>query len=344
MTRALVTGASGFIGGHVVRALLTEGAEVRAFVRPASGSASAAHTLEGLDVERFEGDVTDADAVRSAMADVDVVFHLAARYALHRRDSDLTKAVNVAGTRVVMEAALAASVERVVYTSSVAAVGLPTEDGTPADESVWADPCEAAGPYEASKYASERLVQRMVAQQELPAVVVNPSAPIGPLDFKPTPSGQLIVDAANGALPAYLASAGLNIVHVSDVAAGHVLAWRRGEVGQRYILGNLQGNLTLREIADRAAKVAGRRGPRRSIPYAVAMAYAQADERVLYRFRGGVVHAPIAGVRLARHRMWFDCRRAVDQLGLPQTPLNDAFADAVRFFVEQRRVRPVENR
>lgn len=340
MTRALVTGASGFIGGHVVRALLADGVEVRAFVRPAGEAA----TLAGLEIERFEGDVTDVDSVCAAMADVDVVFHLAARYALHRRDGELTKAVNVAGTRAVMEAALAAGVERIVHTSSVAAVGHAAADGTPADESVWADPDEAPGPYEASKYASERLVQRMVAQQALPAVVVNPSAPIGPLDFKPTPPGQLIADAANGALPAYLASAGLNIVHVSDVAAGHVLAWRRGVVGQRYILGNMEGNLTLREIADRAAAVAGRRGPRRSIPYAVALAYAQADERFLYRLRGGVVHAPIAGVRLARHRMWFDCRRSVAELGLPQTPLNEAFANAVRFFVEQGRVHPVVSR
>ena len=340
MTRGLVTGASGFIGGHVVRALLADGVEVRAFVR----TAGEAPTLAGLDIESFEGDVTDADTVRTAMAGVDVVFHLAARYALHRRDGELTNAVNVAGTRTVMEAALAAGVERVVHTSSVAAVGHAAADGTLADESAWADPADTPGPYEASKYASERLVQRMVAQQALPAVVVNPSAPIGPLDFKPTPTGQLIVDAANEALPAYLASAGLNIVHVSDVAAGHVLAWHRGVVGRRYILGNLEGNLTLRAIADRAAAVSSRRGPRRSIPYAVALAYAQADERFLYRLRGGVVHAPIAGVRLARHRMWFDCQRAVDELGLPQTPLADAFADAVRFFVKQGRVRPVESR
>ena len=335
MTRALVTGASGFIGGHVARALLADGVEVRAFVR----SGGAALTLDGLDIERFEGDVTDGGTVGVAMADVDVVFHLAARYALQRRDAARTNRVNVAGTRVVMEAALAAGVERVVHTSSVAAVGHAGADGTPADETVWADPREAAGPYEASKYASERLVQRMVAQQALPAIVVNPTAPIGPLDFKPTPTGQLIVDAANGAMPAYLASAGLNIVHVADVAAGHLLAWRRGNVGQRYILGNLEGNLMLRTIADHAAAAAGRRGPRRSIPYAVALAYAQADERILHRFRGGVVHAPIAGVRLARHRLWFDCRRAVDELELPQTPLDEAFTDAVRFFIEEGRVR-----
>ncbi len=340
MTHALVTGASGFIGGHVVRALLADGVRVRAFVRPKAE----APTLTGLEIERVEGDVTDTDAVRSAMVGIDVVFHLAARYALHRRDSKLTNAVNVAGTQTIMEAALAASVERIVHTSSVAAIGHSVANGSLADESVWADPNNTPGPYEASKYASERLVQRMVAEQGLPAIAVNPSAPIGPLDFKPTPTGQLIVDAANGALPAYLTSAGLNIVHVSDVAAGHLLAWHRGVVGQRYILGNLEGNLTLRAIADRAAAVSGRRGPRRSIPYPVALAYAQADERFLYRFRGGIVHAPIAGVRLARHRMWFDCQRAVDELGLPQTPLTDAFAEAVRFFIEQGRVRPIDGR
>lgn len=326
MTQAFVTGGSGFIGSHVVRALLAEGVEVRALVREADAA-----NLRGLEVERVRGDVRDTSSFEAAMRGADVVFHVAALYSLRQRDRREVWAVNVDGTRAVMEAALRAGVSRVVHTSSVAAVGHAVGDRL-ADESDWADPEEAAGPYEGSKYASERLVQRMVAQRGLPAVVVNPTAPIGPLDLRPTPTGQMVLDAARGSIPAYLASAGLNIVHVRDVAAGHVLAWRRGAVGRRYILGQRDGNLTLQEILQRAARAAGRGGPRWALPYAAARAYAEVDERVLSRLRGGRVQAPIAGVRLARERMWFNCGRAVSELGLPQTALETAFDDAVADF------------
>ncbi len=328
MTLALVTGASGFIGAHVVRALLAEGVAVRALVRPGHNAAA----LAGLGIETTQGDVTDAVSVQASMSEVDVVFHLAARYMLEHSRAAEARAVNVHGTRVVMDAALKAGVARVVHTSSVAAVGHASADGAPADEGSWTDTRSFAGPYEASKYASERLVQRMVAQEGLPAVVVNPTAPIGPLDLKPTPTGQLILDAARGSMPGYVTSAGLNVVHVRDVARGHVLAWQRGVVGERYILGHQEGNLTLRSIQERAAAQAGRSGPRWRIPYVVALAYAHADERLLSGLRGGRVRAPVAGVRLARHRMWFDCRKAVEQLGMPQTPLAEAFRDAVDDF------------
>lgn len=326
MTTAFVTGGSGFIGAHVVRALVREGVAVRALVRAGDPA-----NLRGLDVEPVRGDVRDPASIEAAMRGADVVFHVAARYSLRQRDRDEVWAVNVDGTRTVMETALRAGVARVVHTSSVAAVGHAVGDRL-ANESDWADPERVAGPYEASKYASERLVQRMVAQRGLPAVVVNPTAPIGPRDLRPTPTGRMVLDAARGSMPAYLASAGLNVAPVEDVARGHLLAWRRGQVGRRYILGHADGNLSLREILQRAAAAAGRAGPRWAMPYAAARAYAELDERVLSRLRGGDVRAPIAGVRLARERMWFDCGRAITELGMPQSPLAAAFEEAVADF------------
>jgi dihydroflavonol-4-reductase len=332
VTRALVTGGSGFIGAHVVRALIEEGVEVRTLVR----GEGEPENLRSLPVERAVGDLTDAASLERALDGVDVLFHVAALYELAGEGARM-RAVNVEGTRALMHAALRAAVDQVVHTSSVAAVGYAAADDTPAAESQWANEDELAGPYEESKYHSERLVQAMVAKEGLPAVVVNPTAPIGPLDVKPTPTGRLIVDAANGDLPGYLRSAGLNIVHVRDVAAGHVLAWRRGRVGERYILGNAEGNLTLREVMARAAAQTGRKAPQLPLPWIVAMAYAQLDDR-WNRRRGRAPRAPIAGVRLAKHRMWFDPSKAIEELGLPQTPLDEAFRDAVSYFREQGRV------
>ncbi len=330
MTVALVTGGTGFIGAHVVRALLAEpDVEVRALVRPASDT----RNLDGLAVQRVVGDLTDASSLRAAVAGADVVFHVAARYELGRRDHGLTMRSNVEGTIALMRAALEAGVERVVYTSSTAAVGAAGRDGVPVDESQWLRPAEAAGPYEASKLQAERAVHALIAGEGLPAVVVNPTAPIGPLDWRPTPTGRLIRDAALGRLPGYMRSAGLNIADVRDVAQGHVLAWRRGRVGERYILSHRDGNLTMREIVGRAAAAGGRRPPWLPVPYAVALAFAHADERLISRVRGRAPRAPIAGVRLARRRLWFRSDKAVRELGLPQSSLDDAFRDAVAQFL-----------
>ncbi len=351
MTQALVTGGTGFIGAHVVRALLEEGVDVRALVRAGAD----ARNLHGLAVERVEGDLRDAGSLGRALAGADVVFHVAALYDLRLRRRPLLFQVNVQGTRALMQAALAAGVERVVYTSSIAAVGHARADDAPASESDWPEARDLPGPYEESKYLAERLVHDMVQRDGLPAVVVNPTTPIGPLDAKPTPSGRLIRDAANGAMPGYLRSAGLNVVHVRDVARGHVLAWRRGAVGERYILGHREGNLTLHEVIRRAAAAArhsegGRarqeaRPARRRwplpplpLPFALALGYAQIDERLVSRLRGHPPRAPIAGVRLARHRLWFDCRKAVEELGLPQSPLDEAFGDAVTYLMAAGRV------
>ena len=331
MTLALVTGATGFIGAHVVRALLREGVEVRALARRGSDDRS----LRGLRIERVEGDLRDSAWLAEGLAGVDVLFHVGAVYDLTQRARSDLYAVNVAGTRALMKAALRAGIERIVHTSSAATIGPAAADGRPADERDWTDPRRMAGPYDESKYLSERLVLDMVERDGLPAVVVNPTAPIGPLDRRPTPTGRMIVDAARGRIPAYLRSSGLNIVHVRDVASGHVLAWRRGRPGQRYILGHPRGNLTLRDVLQRSAEAAGRSGPRFPLPYTVALAYAQIDERLLSRLLGRPPRAPIAGVRLARHRMWYRCEKAIDELGLLQSDLDEAFADAVEHFRQE---------
>ena len=332
MTVALVTGGTGFIGAHVARALLEEGdVEVRALVRAGSDT----RNLDGLAVERVAGDLADATSLRAAVAGADVVFHVAARYELARRDRDQTMRINVGGTVALMQAALEAGVDRVVYTSSTAAVGAAGRDGAPADESQWLRPEDAAGPYEASKLEAERAVYRLIAGEGLPAVIVNPTAPIGPLDWRPTPTGRLIRDAALGRLPGYMRSAGLNIADVRDVARGHVLAWRRGRIGERYILGHGEGNLTMREIVGRAAAAGGRRPPRLPIPYAVALAAAHVDERLIGGLGGRPPRAPIAGVRLARRRLWFSIDKATRELGLPQSPLDAAFRDAVAQYLPE---------
>ena len=252
MQRVLVTGANGFIGAHVVRAALKRQLDVRVLVRPNSDR----RNLEGLAVEICEGDLTDHESLDRAVAGVDTLFHVGARYDLSRRGRSAIWQANVEGTRALMQSALRHGLERVVHTSSVAAVGPPLDPRQPADERQWASPEAAPGPYEATKIASEGLVHALVASEGLPAVTTLPTAPIGPLDRKPTPTGRLITDAAHGAMPAYIRSAGLNIVHVSDVAEGHLLAAEQieqGRVGERYLLGHAEGNLTLREIITRAA-------------------------------------------------------------------------------------------
>lgn len=332
MRRALVTGASGFIGAHVLRAALEAGAEARALVRAGSDRAN----VEGLPVEVVEGDLSDAESLERAMAGVDTLFHVAARYDLSRRARREVWRANVLGTEYVMRSALRQGVERVVHTSSAAAVGAAGSagggsSGELADERQWARAQDAPGPYERSKIVSERLVHRLVAAEGLPAVVVAPTAPIGALDRKPTPTGRLIADAAGGRMPAYIGSAGLNAAHVRDVARGHVLAAERGRIGERYILGHAAGNLTLREIIERAAAVGGASAPTVSIPWQLAYGWAMIDE-LGGALLGRTPRATLAGVRISRRRQWYDVSKAIGELGLPQTPLEEAFAEAVEWF------------
>ncbi|MXX80175.1 MAG: SDR family NAD(P)-dependent oxidoreductase [Chloroflexi bacterium] len=328
VNRALVTGANGFIGAHVVRAALGAGAEVRAMVRQGSDQRS----LAGLPVEIVHGDLTNTSSIEHALAGIDTLFNVAARYDLSRRARRDAYRVNVDGTRQLMRAALRAQVDRVVHTSSVAAVGPPIDPSRPADERQWAQVKGAPGPYEETKILSERLVHELVADDSLPAVCVLPTAPIGPLDFKPTPTGRLIRDAAIGAMPAFIRSAGLNVVHVRDVAIGHVNAANMGRVGERYILGHQDGNLALREIIERAALSGDTSPPRIPLPSTVAFAAALIDEFLLSALTRQQPRATIAGVRLARQRQYFDCQKAIEELQLPQTDLDETFNEAAAWF------------
>lgn len=324
MKLVLVTGATGFIGAHILRAVLEAGAEARALARRGSDQAN----LAGLDVEVVEGDLGDRESLERALAGVDTLFHAAARYDLSRWQGRGLWRANVLGTERIMRAALRQGVERVVHTSSVAAVG---GVGKAVNEECWAKTASAPGPYERSKIVSEQLVRRLVTAEGLPAVSVLPTAPIGPLDRKPTPTGRLIADASRGRMPAYIRSAGLNVVHVSDVARGHVLAAERGVIGERYILGHAAGNLTLQEIISWAASAGGAAPPQTAIPWALAYGWALLDEAVS-AVSGRTPRATLAGVRISRERQWYDVSKAVAQLGLPQTPLDEAFTEAAAWF------------
>jgi dihydroflavonol-4-reductase len=323
--RTLITGATGLVGSAVARKLIAGGVPVRALVRPNSPRAQ----LEGLDLEFVVGDLRDAASVRSAMAGVRYVFHVAADYRLWARNPNEIFAANVDGTRIVMEEAKRAGVERIVYTSSVATLGL-RDDGNPADESVPLTVEEGIGPYKRSKIAAERLVERMVAGEALPAVIVNPSTPIGPRDVKPTPTGRIIVEAARGRVPGFL-DTGLNLVHVDDVAEGHIAALKRGVIGERYILGG--ENVLLADMLAEIARIVGRRPPRLRLHPAVVIPIAYLAETTA-RLTGREPFTTRDGIRMAAHRMFFTAAKAERDLGVRARPYREALADAVRWFGE----------
>jgi dihydroflavonol-4-reductase len=319
---ALVTGGTGFVGANVVRELMADGATVRVLAR-AGGDRRA---LAGLAVEVVEGNLLDPASIARAVRGVETVFHVAADYRLWVRDPRVVFRTNVEGTRAVVEAAASAGARRIVYTSTVGALGIP-HDGTPGTEDTPASLADMVGPYKASKFLAEA-VARDLAKAGAPVVVVNPSAPVGPWDVKPTPTGQMIVDFMRGRMFASL-DTGLNVVHVRDVARGHLLAARKGRVGERYILGH--ANLSLREIFALLATITGRRPPRLTIPYAVAWLGAACMEGGA-RLTGRPPQASLTAVRMARKRMYFDPAKAVRELGLPQTDVRQALADAVQWF------------
>jgi len=320
-----VTGASGFIGSAIVRKLVEAGFSVRALVRPTSRR----DHLTGLGVRFVEGDVRDRRSIRTAIADCRYVFHVAADYRLWARDRKEIFAANVAGTRAVMEEAVSAGVERVVYTSSVATLGLRS-DGSPADESVSLSDQESIGAYKRSKIAAEHLVRGMVAEQGLPAVIVNPSAPIGPGDLRPTPTGRIIVAAASGWIPAFV-DTGLNLVHVDDVALGHVAALNRGRIGERYILGGQ--NVLFSQMLCDIAELVGRRGPRFRLPWYSALPIACAAEAMAW-VTGREPLTTLDGVRLAKYRMFFSPTKAQEQLGVRARPYSEGLRDAVQWFYD----------
>ena len=319
----LVTGATGFVGAAVARALLAKGHAVRALVRAASDR----RNLEGLDVDIAVGDLNDRESLDRAARGCEALFHVAADYRIWCPDPDSMLRTNVEGTRAIMEAAGAAGVGRIVYTSSVAALGVAA-DGKPGDENTAATVADMIGPYKRSKFLAEAEVSRLARDAGLPAVIVNPSTPVGPRDIKPTPTGRLIVEAAAGRMPAYIET-GLNVVHVDDVADGHLLAFDKGKPGRRYILGG--EDMSLREILVAVAALAGRRPPRLRLPHGLVMPIAYVAEAVA-RLTGVEPLTTVDGVRMARKHMYYSSDRAKAELGYAPRPAADGLRDAVAWF------------
>jgi len=321
--KVLVTGASGFVGSAVARKLLEAGFSVRALVRDASPRAH----LAGLDIGFVQGDLRDRASLVKAAEGVRHVFHVAADYRLWARDRREIFASNVEGTRNVMEAALQASVERVIYTSSVATLVAQT-DGSASNETMPLAQDLGIGAYKRSKIAAERLVEKMVAERGLPAVIVNPSTPIGARDVKPTPTGRIIVEAASGRMPAFI-DTGLNLVHVDDVASGHVAALGRGKIGERYILGGQ--NVMFAQMLGDIAGLVGRRAARVRLPWRALLPVAFAAE-ALARVSGRQPFATLDGVRMAKYRMFFTSDKAERELGYRARPYREGIEDAIRWF------------
>jgi dihydroflavonol-4-reductase len=322
-----VTGASGFIGANLVRELVDRGHRVKALLRPGCDTRG----LELGEFEAVEGDLSQRERLEEALRGCDWCFHVAASYHLWLPDYGPMYAANVEGTRRVIEAAMGAGCSRIVYTSTVGCIGLPAANGTlaPTDEEAPVSERQMSNHYKLSKWKAEQ-VARGFAEQGAPVVIVNPSAPIGPRDVKPTPTGKVIVDFLRREMPAYL-DTGLNWVHVRDVAVGHILAAERGRIGERYILGHAEGNWTMKDAFSVLEEITGVPAPRFQVPYAVALAAAHVDE-TLARFTGKAPKAPLAGVRMARYKMFFNPAKAIRELGLPQTPPRQALVDAVEWF------------
>jgi len=318
----LVTGASGFVGAAVARALLAQGCKVRVLLRPQSDR----RNIDGLDVEIRLGSLENTASLAAALEGCCALYHVAADYRLWVRDEAPMMRANVEGTRLLMLAALDAGIERIVYTSSVATLGL--SPGSIADETTPSTLGDMIGPYKRSKFLAEEAVRALIAERQLPAVIVNPSTPVGPRDVKPTPTGRMIVEAASGRMPAFV-DTGLNIVHVDDVAAGHLLAEERGRVGERYILGG--ENLSLAEILRRIAALTGRKPPSLSIPIPLIWPIALGAE-AWGRVSGKEPFVTCDGLRMARKTMYFSSAKAEGALGYRARPAQQALADAVTWF------------
>ncbi len=321
--KTLVTGATGFVGSAVVRHLVADGHDVRALVRPGSDR----QNLSSVGVTLAEGDLLDPTSLAAAMAGCDGLFHVAADYRLWARDPGEIFRSNVDGTRNVLLAARVAGVARIVYTSSVAALGLG-RDGAAGDETTPVDPGDLIGAYKTSKWRAQSLVLAMARDEGLPVVVVNPSTPVGPGDIKPTPTGALVLQAMRGQMRAYVDTA-LNIVHVDDVARGHLLAFDKGRVGECYILGS--ENLSLREILEVIAELTGGPRPRVRIPHGAVLPVAYGAE-LLAKFTGRTPLVTVAGVKLSRKQMRFRSDKARQQLGYDPRPARAALQDAVTWF------------
>lgn len=323
MNKTLVTGGTGFIGRAVVVELLAKGREVRVLARHPEA-------LADLQVEVARGDLVNPASLTSAVRGCDRVFHVAADYRLWVPDPEVMYAANVQGTRDLMAAAAEAGVARVVYTSTVGALGNPG-DGTPGTEKTPVTLADMVGHYKRSKFLAEQVVLDY-ARQGLPVVLVHPSAPVGPGDSRPTPTGQIIVDYLKGRMPAYLET-GLNLVHVRDVAKGHLLAEEKGRLGEKYILGNQ--NLSLSEIFQLLAEITGIPAPKVRLPYWPILALSYLNEFWATHVSHKPPRMPVAGVKMAQKFMYFNSSKAIRELGLPQTPVRQALQEAVAWFMEQ---------
>jgi dihydroflavonol-4-reductase len=326
--KCFVTGASGFVGSNLVHELLARGHRVKLLLREKADT----RALAGARYEHAIGDLFDPRFLLREMEGCDWCFHVAASYHLWLRNYKPMYETNVTGTRNVLEAAGKAGCRRIVYTSTVGCIGLPRVENTviiPATEQEIISEAQLTNHYKRSKWQGEEVAVKL-ARSGLPIVIVNPSAPVGPRDIKPTPTGQRIVDFLNRKLPAYI-DTGLNWVHVRDVAIGHILAAEKGQTGERYILGNSQGNWTMEQTLAVLSEITGIPAPTTQIPRWIALAAAHVNEAFSY-VTGIPPKAPVAGVRMAKYKMWFDPKRAVRELGLPQTPPKQALVDAVEWF------------
>jgi len=320
--KVLVTGATGFVGGAVARALVRAGIDVRVLARPDSDL----QNLEGLTVERVAGDLRHPASLRTALAGCQQLYHVAAHYALWAKDPSIFYDINVTGTRNLLEAARDIGIERTVYCSTIGAIGLPPGGGLGTEETP-VSLSQMAGHYKRSKYLAEQEVLKL-AKEGLPVVIVNPSAPVGAGDVKPTPTGQVIVDFMKGRMPAYIET-GMNIIDVDDVAAGHLLAMQKGRLGERYILGNK--NLMLCEVFKILSRLTGVKAPTIKLPRWAILPLAYANQWIA-NLTGQPPRIPLEGVKMAKYKMHYDCSKAIRELGLPQTPPDVALEKAVKWF------------
>ncbi len=325
--KVLVTGSTGFIGAAVTRSLLAHGMEVRVLIRPTSDLGN----LQGLAVEQWPGDLRDPASLRRALSGCRQLYHVAAHYALWAPDPQVFYDSNVSGTRHLMEAAGEAGIERIVYTSTIGAIGLPAGGGL-GTETMPVTLLQMTGHYKRSKFMAEQEVLKL-AQDGLPVVIVNPSAPVGPRDIKPTPTGQIIVDFMKRRMKAYI-DTGMNLVDVEDVAAGHLMAMEKGRIGERYILGNK--NLSLYEVFKILSHLTGIPAPRVRLPRASILPLAYANQWLSDYVTHRPPRIPLEGVRMAKYMMHYDCAKAIRELGLPQTPVESALENAVRWFKDHK--------
>jgi len=328
----LLTGATGFIGASVLRCLVNAGHNVRALVRPNSDR----RNLNGIDCEIVTGDLVELASVQRALQGCEALFHVAADYRLWVPDPERMHRVNVQGTVDLFRAAAAAGVSRIVYTSSVATLRL-RNDGVPADEESHAELGDMIGAYKQSKFLAEQSVKRLVEEARVPVIIVKPTAPVGPGDIKPTPTGRMVLEAASGRMPAYV-NTGLNIVHVDDVAAGHLLAFNRGSIGESYILGG--ENRTLQSILQTIAEITGRPPPRIRLPHGLVTPIAYLAEGVARVFGGREPMVTVDAVRMSRKLMYFSSEKARRDLGYAPRPAIEGLRDEIEWFCEHGYMRP----